>query len=208
MGIMPSVLINTSELRAVQNIEITRGVSKRFDKAKVILPNPGGAKTGAFSVYDDVRIGTVNPALLMAGVDGYINVPYNAAYNFTNGSHFSLFIEVQTTDTAYKVVMGKIDGSSANLTGYALAINSGKIRGIVQSVATTKTCIVESTSTTCNDGEPHVIGMSWAGGSSAASMKLWIDGVEITSKTTITDNIGRSRHISSRQHSCSPLRPF
>src|SRR5574340_1553010 len=91
MGIMPSVLINTSELRAVQNIEITRGVSKRFDKAKVILPNPGGAKTGAFSVYDDVRIGTVNPALLMAGVDGYINVPYNAAYNFTNGSHFSLF---------------------------------------------------------------------------------------------------------------------
>jgi len=177
------------------NFTLTEGTDLvaewHFDEGSGIIAEDtsGNNNNGTLTNMDpatDWVDGKPGKALDFDGSNDYVDC--GNVLNFERTDPFSIMAWVKTTDT-----VGNIAGnshSSSPYTGYSLVIDGSQLRVhlINDYVAGKRIEVDEAASGTVNDGNWHHVGMTYTGSSSAAGIKLFIDGQEIGT-TTVADNL-------------------
>ncbi|MEP6699273.1 MAG: LamG-like jellyroll fold domain-containing protein [Verrucomicrobiota bacterium] len=144
--------------------------------------------------------GEVNQAFHFNGSNQFVVTTNAANLSFERTNAFSMDAWVRTSDTTHNIFIASKQTNSAPFPGYGLLISNGEapacdasnptapgagqLTGFLDG-AVSNTCppdfyIQVRGTTHLNDGQWHHVAMTYNGSSSAAGMKLYVDGAEET----------------------------
>ncbi|MFX1487565.1 MAG: PKD domain-containing protein, partial [Promethearchaeota archaeon] len=166
-----------------------------------MLDEGSGATTADSSYYDndgellnfeagDWKTGKLGDyALEFDGVNEYIRCGKNQVLNFERNQSYSIVTWVKTS-SANGSILSKMNVSNS-YRGYDLFCKSdGVIRAHLINELNTNEIIVDGT-TQIDDGEWHFVVLTYNGSSTAAGIKIYIDGT-LESLTTVSDTLNRT----------------
>ncbi len=135
-------------------------------------------------------------AALFNGTDDYIEVASSASISLEYTSPFSIMGWFKTSETSDKpqIAVEKMS-NDAKLRGYSMAFVAGKILVTLQndaSINPANAIIVQTSTTTVNDGKWHYVGFTYDGSGKAAGVKIYKDGVLVTDRTVVADTLTKT----------------
>lgn len=192
-------------LTDTETAELTDYAVRRYITFPILPDYSGYRQTGIMTnmkpgdIQPDVPGGGAGYSVAFGG--GYVNM--GNVCDFDTSDPFSLSCWVKLSGATGQYFMSKISSVSPFTTngwGYGLfqtSTSGGRLDFILRSYdgATLTFLGVRTTNAAVNDGAWHHVVSTYDGSSTPAGIKLYIDGVEITNKTTTINTLG-ANHIS------------
>jgi hypothetical protein len=157
-------------------------------------PNNKMSYISGSTIYDVVNrnngtlintLTVVNGFLALNGIDEYVAFGDLSIVDFDRLDAFSVGFVINTTDVGVKAITGK-NNSAGSGEGWLIRTTGGKIVFDLKNDSGTNRIQVDSTNTIHN-GNNHYCQITYDGSSTAAGVKMWIDGV---SETLVTQADG------------------
>lgn len=175
---------------------------RNCDTDKLLIHDgPATVQDNTPNGYNGTRVGGVtfrrgllgNSCLLLDGINGYVDIGNIAALDFDRLNPFSIEAKVLPvlTSATGRVFSKRL--ATGNKTGYTFSVSdiaAGDWRTHVALVNINPgNQIRVYGATDLNDGKVHHIAMTYTGSSTAAGVKIYVDGVEDTPYTVQDDNL-------------------
>ena len=119
--------------------------------------------------------------------DGATDIPNESDYDFERTSPHSIFVNMKTSAATVQYIVSKVT-TSGTRPGYDIGINStGQVFVDIGDTGSGSNRIKKTTVSAYNDGTYHKLAYTYSGSSTAAGLKLYVDGA-LASTTTNNDN--------------------
>lgn len=140
------------------------------------------------------------------GVNEWVSMGDVADFEFERTDTFSFSLWVKSTASARSYALVAKNGWNYTVTsGYYLRFNvGGEVEIFLVASNTTMIRVIQSTTGVLNDGSWHHVVMTYDGSSSAAGVKVYIDGVD-TSLSVTQDNISSGSFLNNKAFSLGAL---
>lgn len=164
----------------------------------ILADASGNGKYGDLTNMEanDWGMSPIGPYLDFDGSNEYVVIPNEAFYDsfLERTKPFSMFAHIYSTGTGTteRIIMGKMDGSNV---GTYMSINEtthGKL--LVQLINTSggTNQIKKRLDTVLEDSTWYHVGFTYSGSSTAAGVKIYVNGVEDTNTTATFDTLSAS----------------